>query len=215
MICVTWALFIYHYYKLLPADEHFLKASKLHQETGQQDVLLQGYRALALLRMGRSTEGKVLLLNAIQTGDRDIFVQQQLQLLYIQGLVMMNDYVKCREQALAFVEHAQTSNQLLRAKGLLWLGISMVKLADLQATETLKMALEAEKVYGGLDTWWCHYWLAKCSDNDADTQMQYAHAAKAIQQRIGSLTHRPELHDGLKAHPIVQEILNYPSQSPK
>jgi class 3 adenylate cyclase/tetratricopeptide (TPR) repeat protein len=202
---------IIHLVLLQPATayEYFTNAVELHQETGQRDVMLQAYRALALIRIGRTTEGKALLLNAIETGERDIFVQQQLQLLYIQGLVGLHDYVKCREQALAFVEHSKNSNGLLWAKGLRWLGISMYKMVDLHAETTLKQALEAEKAHGGLDVWWCHYWLAKCSDNAAERLEQYKLAETAIRTRLDNLTHRRELHDALEKHPIVQEIFNH------
>jgi class 3 adenylate cyclase/tetratricopeptide (TPR) repeat protein len=207
---------IVHLALLQPAAayENFTNATELHQETGQHDVLLQAYRALALLQMGRTMEGKALLLDAVETGDRDVFIQQQLQLLYIQGLVVLDDFVKCREQALAFVEQAKTSNPLLLAKGRRWLGVSMYKLEDLHAAKTLHEALEAEQTYGGLDTWWCHYWIAKCSDNTIEQQLHFSHAAKVLRERLANLTHRPELHDSFKNHAIVQEIFNCaPSQS--
>ena len=187
---------------------HFSQASELHQETGQHDVLLQAYRALALLHMGRLTEGKALLLDAVTQGSSDVYVQQHLQLNYINGLVVLEDYVKCREQALAFAEQTRTTNHLLHARALRWLGLSMYKLGDLHAVATLHKALTAEETYGGADVWLCHYWIAKSSDDPREQRQHFGAAARYMQALLDDLAHRVELHDALQAHPIVQEIVS-------
>src|SRR5690606_27653220 len=85
------------------AYEYFTDASHLQQIFSYEDVLIQAYRALSLLLLQRYTQGKSLLLDAVERSSKDVHIQNQLQVIFIVGLSLLNDNVQVRELALSFL----------------------------------------------------------------------------------------------------------------
>jgi class 3 adenylate cyclase/tetratricopeptide (TPR) repeat protein len=187
------------------AYEYFSDADHLKTVFGQKDVLIQAYQALALIYLDKQTQGKGLLLGAIETGSHDIEIQRRLHLCYIEGLLALGDYVQVREQAMSFLQQT-IENSLLRARAERFLAIASHELNTVNAVDILYSALKTEMDKGGRDTWLCHYYLANCLGNN-ESQEHYQKAAGIILERADSFQDYRDLREGFLYSQMVQHVL--------
>jgi tetratricopeptide (TPR) repeat protein len=189
------------------AYECFSDANHLYRAVEQKDVLLQAYQGLALIHLGRQTQGKGLLLDALEIGAQDINIQGRLHLVYIKALLLMKDYVHAREQAMTFLQQ-QSENTLLRARSERALGIATHELnTSLDAVEFLQSSLDTEMAEGGRDVWLCHYYLASYIEDDEVAQEHYRKSAELILVRANSFEDYRDLREKFLQAKLVQEIL--------
>lgn len=194
------------------AYDYFTKALDLRGEVSHYNVLIEASRAVALIYMGRSNEGRIILQDVFQRGHKDIYIQRQLQLTYMMGLAGLYDFVQCREQALAFVQQLKDENQVQRARGLAWLGYATYHLGNLESVSILQEALELEQFYGGREVWFCHYLLALTNETSLEVgnhwaNYHYRQAARLLYERYESLDGRTSLQEDFLKQSLVQTIL--------
>jgi class 3 adenylate cyclase/tetratricopeptide (TPR) repeat protein len=173
----------------------------------QHNVLLLAYRGLAWLNTGH-IEGWEQVEAAFQQGHRDLYVMQLLHLVHMDALALLQEYQACEAAARTFLRDVVDENELMRARGLRWLGYAQYHLQAPNALDTLLEALELEQYHGGRDVWLCHFAIAEYHDDGSQWQgYHYRQAAKMLQQRADALQARPNVHRDFLAHPIVQRIL--------
>lgn len=185
------------------AYEYFSDASHLNKIVGQKNVLIQAHQALSLIHLGRQTQGKGLLLDAVQVNQQDVDIQRRLQLTYIMALLALGDYVQAREQAMTLVQ--QTSdNLLIQARAKRMLGIASHELnTSTDVFELLQSALDTEITEGGRDIWLCHYFMADYLMDDDKAEEHYQKAFDLILERAESFIDYPDLRENfLQAFPI-------------
>jgi class 3 adenylate cyclase/tetratricopeptide (TPR) repeat protein len=187
------------------AYEYFSDASLLSKAFAYDDVLVQAYRAFSLIYLKRVTQGKALLLDAMERGSKDAHVQNQLQIVYISSLVLLQDFVSMREQTMSFLQREEV-NPILRARAMRWMGVASHHLGTMDAVETLYKALEAEKTFAGRDTWMCHYLLAQALMKASDIQEHYQASAELIIARAETLIGREEMRDAFLENELVKFI---------
>lgn len=186
------------------AYEYFSDATHLNNTIGQKDALIQAYQALSLIPLGRQTQGKGFLFDAIETGKSDIDAQRRLHLSYIEGLMALDDYVQAREQAMSFLQRTP-DNSILRARAERLLGMASHELHTGDAIDILYSALETEISEGGRDVWLCHYYLAQYLDS-AESEEHYQKAADSILERANSFQDYRDLRENFLQSQIAQEI---------
>jgi class 3 adenylate cyclase/tetratricopeptide (TPR) repeat protein len=187
------------------AYEYFSDASHLSKAFAYDDVLMQAYRAVSLIHLKRVTQGKSLLVDAMERSSKDVYVQNQLQLVYISSLAPLRDFVSMREQAMSFLQR-QDVNPILKARAMRWLALASHHLGTMDAVETLRQALEAEKTYAGCDTWMCHYLLAQALTKPSEIQEHCRASAELIIERAETLVGREEMREVFLDSELVKMI---------
>lgn len=188
------------------ARDYFLRAIALHEECGRRDALSEAYLGLSLLLSKQVAQGKALLEQAIDYGTPDMLIQSYLQIAYIYGLTLLDDYVQCREHAITFTEQVRQKNPLLFARGLRWMGVSMYRLGDLNAYDTLMEALRGEETYGGRDLWMNYYLVYRVVEDDELKRKYITTSARILQKHLDTLHNRPHILKETRANPLVQRI---------
>lgn len=168
---------------------------------------INALRAVALLRLGDMQDGRDLLQTTHEQPHPDIYTHQRIELLYITGLALLNDFMACSEHALQFVDEVAPHNPLLRARGLRWLGYANHSLGSNRAIVSLQEAITNEGIYGGRDLWICHYLMALCAYDDDHAQVHYGHAARILRRWLETLDAYPTLQHNFLQSEMVQGIL--------
>lgn len=189
------------------AYEYFTDAEHLNESLQRTNLLIQGYRALALILLERTTQGKALLADATSNTLRDVNMHQRLQLVNIQSLAILKDYANVRDQALAFIQQERI-NPALKARVLRHLGVASHHLGTNDAQEHLSKSLEGEIAYGGLDTWICHAELAQISDDSDLQKTHYQLAREKVVDRIKALESYPEMQTAFRENAVIKHILS-------
>ncbi len=190
------------------AYEYFSDAEHINTGFGYANLLLQGYRAYSLILLGRTTQGKAILGDAINQVPREVDMQHRLQLVSISSYATLEDYPRVRDQALSFVQQDGT-NPILKARAYRWLGLASYHLGSNDAIKYLRQALEDETAYGGRDLWLCHAVLAQALPESDEKKEHYRKAADLINKRAGDMQNYPEIREGFLEDKIVREILSH------
>ncbi|MGB7339918.1 MAG: adenylate/guanylate cyclase domain-containing protein [Phototrophicaceae bacterium] len=190
------------------AYEYFSDADYLNTTFGQVNALVQAYRAYSLILLGRTTQGKGILLDAMNNSPRDVDMQHRLQVISISIAAFLQDYAQVRDQAFAFVQQ-EAVNPILKARTYLWLGLASHDLGTTDAISHLYKALEDEQAYAGRDGWLCYAILAQCLTDTAEKMYHYQLASQLIQERAITLEASPEIRDAFINSKFVKRVLKY------
>lgn len=190
------------------AYEYFSDAEYLNTTFGYANILVQGYRALTLILLARTTQGKALLMDALDNVPKDVNMQHQLQLVNVFSLITLGDYVQGRDRALAFVQQ-ENLNPILKARAYRLLGLASHNLGTHDTENYLDKALQDEITYGGRDVWLCHASLAEWCKDETQKLEHYKKASELILKRATSLEERPDMKQGFLENPLVVDILKY------
>ncbi|MGJ3238170.1 MAG: adenylate/guanylate cyclase domain-containing protein [Anaerolineae bacterium] len=190
------------------AYEYFADSEYLNSIQNYSNPLVQGYQAFSLIMLGRHTQGKALLIDAMNNVPRDIDTQHRLQSLNLASMVVLGDYVQVRDQGMALIQQ-KTLNPILKARAQRWLGLASYQLGTQDALDHLRQALEGEQTFGGRDVWLCHLSLAQCLEDPEEKAEQYHHASRLVREIAVTLKPYPDIQQDFWASHLVQLVLNY------
>jgi class 3 adenylate cyclase/tetratricopeptide (TPR) repeat protein len=181
-------------------------AQELEGYIHHKDALLQAYRALALIEVGRIEEGITEMQDALSRGHKDTYYNLQTQLIQIEAWVKLKRYDEAFDKVRDFLETTRNQNQILYGRGLLMQG-QLYQISDPSRAEgLLEQALEHELKNAGLYVWVCHYALAQATA-DAALRHQRLNQAFQVLTTIGeSLSSRSDLQASFTGSTIFRHI---------
>lgn len=175
------------------------EAEALCQRINYEDLLLQTNRGLCYIGQGRADDGLRLLNDVIDNVSLNVYDRYEVQLDYIQGVAQTGRFDACVSIATEFVETVEHFNPLLKARGMLWLGMSLYQLGDTApAHHTLQQALHIEMRAGGQYLWLCHYALSVLLGDEPQGRLHRGQALDILNSIANSLSSRPALRAALK-----------------
>lgn len=197
-------------YESVFAFDHSLKAieqaEELSSRMNYEAPMLNMKRGLALIGMGRHTEGMAALRKAESYDYVNLYERNLLQLAVIKGLTLSGEFTECYQRAQTFTEEVKTTNPVLYGRGLLWLGIAEHALKTGNAVQTLTWALDNEVTFGGRYVWLCHYALSLYTDAEEKRVYHRRRAEATLEGLAESFSARPELQRIIQM-PIAQRYL--------
>jgi class 3 adenylate cyclase/tetratricopeptide (TPR) repeat protein len=183
----------------------FNMAQVIREQLGEVDALLLAHLAYCQIMQGQVAEGLTELKRVASIPHRDVYGQQQMRLILIDGLIMGQEYVSAIQEAQAFIKDIATISHLLHARATLRLGRAKFLLGEPDALMFLTMGRDWEKEYGGRDLWLAHVWLAEASSRLQATQsLQQAH--QLLQQISDDLFAKADLQYAFLHTPLVRHV---------
>jgi class 3 adenylate cyclase/tetratricopeptide (TPR) repeat protein len=175
-----------------------------------QDPLIKTNQALCMMMIGQREQGLKLLREAADTDYQNMYTYQRVQLAFITGMAIIEDYDRWQDAARALIANTRNQNRLLYGRGMLWLGMAQNALGDIQSAQaTLREALKNELAYGGRDVWLGYHALANAS-SDAEEKKYYARKSlNALQAIATSLEDRPNLQAAVLNNPFAQWLTEH------
>ncbi|MEL7434622.1 MAG: tetratricopeptide repeat protein, partial [Chloroflexota bacterium] len=190
------------------AYEYFRDADRFFGSVGKANMLIQGYCGYALIMLGRTTQGKALIQDAIEHAPHDVNMQRTLQFVHLASLYALEDYVTVRERGLAFIQRPQIS-PVIKARAQRYLGLASHRLDTRDARHHLESALEAESYYGGRNLWRCYAALGECTSDIDEQDDYYKKAADLIIEMASSLRDYPDMREGFLRSAPVQDVFEH------
>ena len=184
----------------------FERAQELEDYIHHKDALLQAYRGLALIEVGRIEEGVGEIQDAVSRGHKDTYHHLQVQLLQIEGWVKIKRYEDALTLVNEFLEASHHQNPILYGRGLLWQGLIYQATVPVHAESLLEQALQHESEYAGLYVWMCHYALSEVTDDLTLRRQKLNHAFQVLSAIRLSLSSRPEILASFKESDIFRHI---------
>ncbi|MEM9950800.1 MAG: adenylate/guanylate cyclase domain-containing protein [Chloroflexota bacterium] len=188
------------------AYEYFSDSDYLNTTAGYTNYLVQGRRGLSLIMLGRVTQGKGLLADAMDNLPQDTNTRHRLQLTSIIGATILGDYAKARDQALALVQQ-DNINPIIKARAEIFLGVASHELGTSDAMSYLQLAIEGERTYGGRDLWLCHMTFAQYCEDEDEKADHYQKSLQLIKDRITDLEKMPDMREQFIGNRYVQAVL--------
>jgi len=196
-------LSVYAYEKAIATFE---RAQEFEDYIHHKDALLQAYRALALIEVGRIEEGIGEMQDAVSRGHKDTYHNLQIQLLQIEGWVKVKRYDAAMTAVTEFLDATRHQNPILYGRGLLWQGQICQTTAPHRAESLLEQALQHELDHAGLYVWMCHYALAQVTQDNTLRRQKMNHAFQVLSAISLSLSSRPDIQTAFKQSDIFRHI---------
>lgn len=184
----------------------FERAQELEDYIHYKDALLEAYRALAMIEVGRIDEGVKEMQEAVQRGHADIYHNLQIQLVQIEGWVKIKKYDEALEIVDNFLQASENLSPILYGRGLLWKGQIYQTIDRSIATELLEKALHHESMFAGLFVWMCHYALAQVAIGTEFSQPKYHDAYRVLTQIGLTLSSRTDLQEQFHQSDVLRQI---------
>lgn len=184
----------------------FESAQELEDYIHHKDALLQAYRALALIEVGRIEEGIGEMQDAVRRGHKDSYHNLQMQLLQIEAWVKVKRYDDASATVTSFLDATQDVNPLLYGRGLLWQGQICQTSDPERAEKVLEQALQYELEHAGSYLWMCHYALAQATTDATLRRQKMNHAFQVLSAISLSLSSRPDIQASFKQSDIFRRI---------
>lgn len=190
----------------------FEKAQELEDYIHYHDSLLQAYRALTLIEVGRIDEGLDELQSAANRGHEDVYNNLQIQLVQIQGLITVQKYEEAAPLVQDLIKRTESLNPVLYGRSLMWKGQLCHGSNPEKATKYLYQALQYESEFGGQYIWMCYQALGEATTNPNLRQKHYSQSLNVLNAIGYSLSSRPTLQDAFTKSDIVRAITHEAEQ---
>lgn len=184
----------------------FERAQELEDYIHYKDALLQAYRALALIEVGRIDEGIREMEDAVERGHEDIYHDLQIKLVQLEGWVKIKKFEEAAPLAHEVMEASKNLNPILYGRSLLWKGLICHSTDSNLAVNLLEQALQYEVDHAGLYLWVCHQAIAQVSPDAEGTRKRHADALHVLTSIGMSLTPRPELQAAFRESDVIRRV---------
>ena len=188
------------------AIDTFDRAKELEDYIHYKDALLQAYRALALIEVGRIDEGIHEMQDAVNRGHQDTYHNLQIQLAEIEAWVKIKRYDEALSTLSTFLDTTRQLNPILYGRGILWKGQICQDTDPALAVTLLDEALQSEAQHAGLYLWLCHYQLAQSTSDMLVRQEKMTEAFNVLSAIGMSLSSRPELQTLFRQSDVFRRV---------
>ncbi len=179
----------------------------MRDQQAERDTLLMALNGLYFLHTGRPAEGLALLRQVVTLEHRDVFTHYQVQLCLIDGHISAGEYSVARQLAQQLINELQGANRALYARALLRFGRIKHFLGEANAYSVLMQGLEAEREYGGRETWQAYVWAAEAAPDAQQRQQHNAQAAQVLASIGQQIAHKPDIQYAFLHSPQVANVL--------